>query len=81
MSWIAELRDFPKRLAACERGSVMTVMAICSIVLVGAVGTAIDVGRLQVAQSKLQTALDSAGLAAGSMLSVRPGTLRVARIG
>jgi len=44
-------------------------MAVCSIILVGAVGTAIDIGRLQVAQSKLQTALDSAGLAAGSMLN------------
>ena len=76
MSWLAELRHRLERLAGCERGSVMTTMAICSIFLVGAVGTAIDVGRLQVAQSKLQTALDSAGLAAGSMLSTTDPVIR-----
>ncbi len=69
MSWSLAARAYARRFVACERGSVMTTMAVCAIMLIGAVGTAVDIGRAQVTQSKLQTALDSAGLAAGSMIN------------
>jgi len=55
-------------LWSCERGSVAPLVGICMIMLVGAVGLAIDIGRGQVAQSKLQSSLDAAGLAAGAIV-------------
>jgi Flp pilus assembly protein TadG len=55
-------------LGPCERGAVAPLIGFAMIVLVGAVGVAIDIGRGQVAQSKLQSSLDSAGLAAGAMV-------------
>lgn len=58
-----------KNLWSCERGAVAPLVGVCAIMLVGAVAVAIDVGRGQVAQSKLQAALDSAGLAAGAIVS------------
>lgn len=57
-----------KKLWSCERGAVAPLVGVCAIMLVGAVAVAVDVGRGQVAQSKLQAALDSAGLAAGAVV-------------
>jgi len=57
-----------RSLWSCERGSVAPLVGVAMITLVGAVGVAVDVGRGQVAQSKLQASLDSAGLAAGAMV-------------
>src|SRR5690349_1414243 len=56
-------------LWSCERGAAAPLVGICAIMLMAAVGVAIDVGRGQVAQSKLQAALDAAGLAAGAVVS------------
>jgi Flp pilus assembly protein TadG len=58
-----------KRLWSCERGAIAPIVGICAIMLVGAVAVAVDVGRGQVAQSKLQAALDAAGLAAGAVVA------------
>lgn len=58
-----------KNLLSCERGAVAPLVGVSAIMMVGAIAVAIDVGRGQVAQSKLQAALDSAGLAAGAMVS------------
>lgn len=69
------LRNIRKNLGqlwACERGAVAPLVGICAIMLVGAVAVAVDVGRGQVAQSKLQAALDAAGLAAGAVVSQNP---------
>ena len=57
-----------RALWSCDRGSVAPLVGVAMITLVGAVGVAVDVGRGQVAQSKLQASLDSAGLAAGAMV-------------
>ncbi len=65
------LRRSGRKLAglwSCERGSVAPLVGVAMITLVGAVGVAVDVGRGQVAQSKLQASLDSAGLAAGAIV-------------
>jgi Flp pilus assembly protein TadG len=57
-----------RKLWSCERGAVAPLVGVCAIMLVGSVAVAIDVGRGQVAQSKLQASLDAAGLAAGAMV-------------
>lgn len=53
----------------CERGSALPFIAIGVVMLTGATGTAIDMGRVQVVQSRMQTALDAAGLAVGTEIS------------
>src|SRR5262245_27797131 len=57
-----------KRLWRSERGAVAPLVGFCIIMLVGAVGVAVDIGRGQVTQSKLQSSLDAAGLAAGAVV-------------
>jgi Flp pilus assembly protein TadG len=57
-----------RKLMSCDSGAVAPLVGVCAIMLVGAVAVAVDVGRGQVAQSKLQAALDSAGLAAGAIV-------------
>lgn len=68
MKWTSHLYKKAQRLWSCERGSVAPLVGICMIMLVGSVAVAVDVGRGQVAQSKLQAALDAAGLAAGAVV-------------
>lgn len=52
-----------------EQGSVIPLVALSIVVLVGAAGTAIDMGRVQIVQSRMQNSLDAAGLAVGSEAS------------
>jgi Flp pilus assembly protein TadG len=68
MAVINRLRKQAQRLWACERGAVAPLVGFCAIALIGAVAVAVDIGRGQVAQSKLQASLDAAGLAAGAMV-------------
>ena len=68
MSRVKHLGKHVKRLWACEQGAVAPLVGVCMIMLIGAVAVAVDIGRGQVAQSKLQASLDSAGLAAGAMV-------------
>lgn len=58
-----------QRYMGNARGSVIAAVAFGIIAMTGAAGMAIDIGRAQLAQSKLSSALDAAGLAAGSSLS------------
>jgi Flp pilus assembly protein TadG len=58
-----------KRLWRSEDGAVAPLVGVCIIMLVGSVAVAVDIGRGQVAQSKLQASLDAAGLAAGAIVS------------
>lgn len=62
---ISGLRSFLR----CERGSAMPIVALGMFALIGATGTAVDMGRVQIVQSRMQNALDSAGLAAGASIS------------
>jgi Flp pilus assembly protein TadG len=52
-----------------ERGVIMPLLALSLVMLTGLVGIAIDVGRTQMAQSRLQFSLDAATLAAGTTVS------------
>ncbi|NBX02461.1 MAG: VWA domain-containing protein [Alphaproteobacteria bacterium] len=58
-----------KKLFHNERGSVMPMVGVALFSLLGAVGAAVDMGRVQIVQSRMQNALDSAGLAAASVVN------------
>ena len=53
-------------------GSVLPFIALGIVLLAGATGTAIDMGRVQIVQTRMQTALDAAGVAIGTELSSTP---------
>lgn len=55
--------------AASQRGSAVPLVALGMFALIGATGTAIDMGRVQIVQSRMQNALDATGLAVGSQIS------------
>src|ERR1700733_12449801 len=52
-----------------ESGMTLPLLGLSMVILTGMVGVAIDLGRLQLLQSKLQFSLDAAALAAGSTIS------------
>lgn len=52
-----------------QSGSVMVIVAFAIFAMLGATGLAVDIGRAELAQAKLSSALDAAGLAAGANMS------------
>lgn len=58
-----------QRLWKDQQGAVAFIVGFGLLMLVGSVGVAVDVGRGQMAQTKLQNALDAAGLAAGASVN------------
>jgi len=52
--------------ARSQQGSVLPLVAAGMFALMAATGAAIDMGRQQIVQTRMQNALDSAGLAAGT---------------
>jgi len=58
-----------KNMMHARDGSVMVIVALAAIAVVGATGVAIDMGRSQMVQAKLQNAVDAAGLAAGATVN------------
>jgi Flp pilus assembly protein TadG len=64
-----------RRLARTrERGAVAIVVGLSLVVLVGAGGLALDLSRLYVNKTELQTAADACALAAAGELICLPGT-------
>ncbi|MBU6234630.1 MAG: VWA domain-containing protein [Alphaproteobacteria bacterium] len=61
------------------RGAVMAAVALSLIGMVGSTGLAVDMGRAQLAQTKLSSALDAAGLAAGASLNTSDAQTEVQR--
>ncbi len=55
-----------EHFASNESGMTLPMLALTFMTIIGFVGTAVDVARLQLVQSRLSFALDAAGLAAGS---------------
>ncbi len=51
-----------------QKGSVVAAAVFGIIAMTGSAGLAVDIGRAELAQSRLSSALDAAGLAAGSTL-------------
>lgn len=58
-----------QRLWNDRQGAVSFIVGFGILMLTGAVGVAVDVARGQMAQTKLQNALDAAGLAAGASVN------------
>lgn len=65
MRFLARLQ----KLIHTEEGSALPFIALGIMMIVGVTGVAIDMGRLQIAQSRLQSALDATGLAIGTEIS------------
>ncbi len=61
--------SFLRRLWRNEQGSVFVMAALGALAVIGSVGLAVDVGRAQMAENKLQNAVDAAGLAAGASIN------------
>ena len=55
-----------KGFVRSESGSAMPLIGFSVFALLGATGISIDMGRVQMAQSRMTNALDAAGLAAGA---------------
>src|SRR5579871_4166220 len=51
-----------------QRGFVLIIMAVSAIALVGALGVAVDIGKMFIAKNETQDYVDSAALAAALML-------------
>ena len=65
------LMNILKRLSGCERGSAIPLIALALFATVGMTGLAVDSGRAYLVQQRLLTAIDAAGLAAGSTVSTQ----------
>lgn len=62
-----------------EDGMTLPLLAMSMVAVTGMVGMAIDTGRVQLVQSKLQFSLDAAGLAAGSTVNTSALTSEVTK--
>lgn len=63
------LKNHTHNFAREQRGSAMPFFGLGVLMLVAATGTAVDMGRVQIVQSRMQNALDATGLAIGSTIS------------
>ena len=57
------------RILREERGSAIPMIGMGIMLIITAAGTAIDMARAQIVQSRMSSALDNAGLAAGAVLN------------
>jgi len=58
-----------RRFSSEESGMTLPIIAVSFFMMAGFVGTAVDIARIQLVQSKLSYSLDAAGLAAGATLN------------
>jgi Flp pilus assembly protein TadG len=61
-----------KRFLSNEQGNVTIIVSLAMFMLIAAIGVAIDMSRADTAKSKIQTALDSAALAAARTINQVP---------
>src|SRR4051812_29172541 len=73
------MRHSPASRHGRERGAVLVTVALTMFLLLAFVGMALDTGRLFVAKSELQTAMDSCALAAAQELDGQAGAVTRAR--
>ena len=58
-----------RRFLRSESGMTLPMLALAFSVMTGLVGSAVDIARVQLVQSKLSFSLDAAGLAAGATVA------------
>ncbi|MDD3029319.1 MAG: pilus assembly protein TadG-related protein [Alphaproteobacteria bacterium] len=73
-SWLEKLFSETRLFLHAEEGMTLPLLALAFFALTGLTGLAIDVGRVQMVQSKLQFSMDAAGLAAGATVSTANAT-------
>lgn len=56
-----------RKFAREQRGSALPLIGLSLMAIMAAAGTAVDMGRVQLVQSRMSSALDDAGLAAGAV--------------
>lgn len=66
---MVQYAKYLRRLLRREDGSATLLVGLGATLLIASAGVAIDMGRVQTAQSRLSSALDAAGLAAGNAIS------------
>ena len=71
MKRLAHITHLLRRLRHEEEGSIFMFIGLGILMLVGATGSAIDMGRAQYVQARMSSALDAAGLAAGAVISTQ----------
>ncbi len=69
MSYPKQWMISARALLKSERGAVLPMIGLGLFTMLIAAGVSVDMGRAQIVQSRLSNALDSAGLAAGSVAS------------
>ena len=77
--FLSRLTQQLKRFTRSESGMTLPLLAVSLVALTAFTGIAIDTGRMQMVQSKLQFSLDAAGLAAGSTVSTASLTSETAK--
>lgn len=58
-----------KQFRSNQEGSAVPFIGLSIFMLVAATGSAVDMGRIQIVQSRMQSSLDAAGLAVGATIS------------
>lgn len=71
---LALLRQTAGRFWKRDSGMTLPLMALSMAAVIGLIGLATDLARVQMAQSKLQGAVDSAGLAGAVLLAQQPSS-------
>jgi len=70
----APLVRLPLSCRRTQRGGIAVIVAVSALVLFGFAGLAIDLGRMYVDKTELQTAADACALAAAAELTCSPGS-------
>lgn len=73
-----KIQNYLKSIIHNQQGSVFIMVAAAAFMLITATGVAVDMSRAQTLQTKLSSALDAAGLAAGATTSSVPPTINPA---
>jgi Flp pilus assembly protein TadG len=66
-----------KRLAHAQHGSALPIVGLAMMAILGSAGVAVDMGRVQIVQARMQNSIDAAGLAAGSVISTENPSAQV----
>lgn len=69
---LVHIKTALRNIACSEHGGVLPLVGLVFLVLVTAVGLAVDYGRAQMVQSKMQASLDAAALAAATVGNNEP---------
>lgn len=79
MTYRHTLHSRIRRIIARQEGGALPLVGLAIFAILGSAGAAIDMGRVQIVQSRLSSSLDAAGLAAASSISSTDATLEATK--